>query len=227
MSHTPSPQHRTVVLVSGNGSNLQAIIDAANAGTLPTQVVAVISDRPRIFALERARRAGIRAIALDYAAWGDRAAFCAALAGRLRQFAPDLVALAGFMRILTPETIAPYSGRMLNVHPSLLPKYPGLHTYRRALEAGDLWHGATVHFVTPELDAGPRLIQYRIAIRPGETEEDLKARVQRGEHLIYPRAIAWVASGRAQLRDRSVWLDGEVLTSPVVVEESLQGAGVG
>ena len=219
MSAARPARHRTAVLVSGSGSNLQAIIDQVAARQIATQLVAVISDRPGVLALERASRAGIPDLTVDYARCGDREAFCAALGTRLAEIGPDLVVLAGFMRILTPALVTAYFGRMLNVHPALLPKYPGLHTYRRVLEAGEAWHGSTVHFVTPELDAGPALIQYRVAVRPDDTENTLRARVQRGEHIIYPQAVGWVANGRAELRKGHVWLDGTLLTAPVLVDE--------
>ena len=210
---------RTVVLVSGSGSNLQAILDQVATGGIGTQIAAVISDRPGILALERARRAGVQPITVDYSQFPDRATFDAALAAELGALQPQLVVLAGFMRVLTPGLVNQYRGRMLNVHPSLLPSYPGLHTYRRVLKAGDAWHGSTVHFVIPELDAGPGIIQYRIPIRPGDTEESLRQRVLRGEHLIYPRAIGWVVSGRAELHEDGVWLEGRLIAAPVVVYE--------
>jgi len=210
---------RAVVLVSGDGSNLQAILDHSREGSLDISIVGVISDRPGVRALSRAERAGVPALALDYAAAGSRPEFAKRLSASLSGFKPDLLVLAGFMRILDADLVGQYLGRMLNVHPSLLPKFPGLHTYRRALEAGEREHGATVHFVIPELDSGPGLIQYRLAIRPGDTESSLRERVRAGEHLIYPRAIAWLASGRAALKDGAVWLDGVRLTAPVVVNE--------
>jgi phosphoribosylglycinamide formyltransferase-1 len=214
-----SREPRGVVLVSGEGSNLQAIIDQVKRGALGVSLVGVVSDRPGVRALERARQAGIPAIVVDYAAAADRAAFGAELATVLASLRPDIVVLAGFMRILPAPLVASFEGRMLNVHPSLLPRYPGLHTYRRALEAGDAEHGATVHFVTPELDAGPAIIQYRIPVHPADTEDSLRARVRAGEYLIYPRAIAWLAAGRAELREGATWLDGRRLSAPVVVDE--------
>lgn len=214
---------RTAVLVSGSGTNLQAIIDHAAAGTLGITLTSVISDRPGVLALERATRAGIPAQTIDHARAGSSAAFQSQLGAALTALDPELIVLAGFMRILSPELVSAWAGRMLNVHPSLLPKYPGLHTYRRALEAGDSVHGSTVHFVIPELDAGPGILQYRVRIRPGESEDSLRARVQRGEYLIYPRAIAWFAAGRLALKDGSTWLDGERLSAPVVVEEDAAG----
>lgn len=213
---------RTVVLVSGSGTNLQAIIDCAESGNLGIALTGVISDRPGVLALERAQRAGIPAQTVDHAQADSSAAFQERLGAVLAALDPELIVLAGFMRILSPELVSNWSGRMLNVHPSLLPKYPGLHTYRRALEAGDAVHGTTVHFVIPELDAGPGILQYRVNIRPGESEDSLRRRVQHGEYLIYPRAIAWFAAGRLALRDGSAWLDGERLSGPVVVEEEIE-----
>ena len=210
---------RTVVLVSGDGSNLQAILDHSRTGALPVSVVGVISDRPGARALERASRAGVPALTVDYAAAGSRSAFAESLSRTLADLKPDLLVLAGFMRILDTALVEQYRGRLLNVHPSLLPKFPGLHTYRRALEAGEREHGATVHFVIPELDAGPGILQYRVPIRDGDTESSLQDRVRAGEHVIYPRAIAWVAAGRALLKDGAVWLDGVRLALPVVVNE--------
>jgi phosphoribosylglycinamide formyltransferase-1 len=210
---------RIVVLVSGSGSNLQALIDRSRDGALNADVAAVISDRPGVFALERARRAGIPAITIDFAAAGGRDAFARDLDSRLAALEPDLVVLAGFMRVLPDGLVNRHRGRMLNVHPSLLPKYPGLHTYRRALAAGDPWHGSTVHFVTPELDAGPAIVQYRVRVGSGDTEQTLRERVQRGEHRIYPQAIQWLAEGRVAFRDGRVWRDGVADAPPAVVDE--------
>ncbi len=210
---------RTVVLVSGDGSNLQAILAHSRTGALGISIIGVISDRPGARALERASRAGVPALTVDYAAAGSRLAFARGLAGTLASLKPDLLVLAGFMRILDTELVEQYRGRMLNVHPSLLPKFPGLHTYRRALEAGEREHGATVHFVIPELDSGPGILQYKVPIRAGDTESSLRDRVRAGEHVIYPRAIAWLAAGRVLLNDRAVWLDGVRLAQPVVVHE--------
>jgi phosphoribosylglycinamide formyltransferase-1 len=210
---------RTVVLVSGDGSNLQVILDHARRDTLGINVVGVISDRPGVRALTRAADAGVPALTVDYLAAGNRAAFAAKLAGTLAELRPDLLILAGFMRILDTALVERYHGRMQNVHPSLLPKYPGLHTYQRALAAGDREHGATVHFVIPELDAGPGILQYRLPIRSGDTESSLRERVRAGEHLIYPRAIAWLAAGRALLKDGAVVLDGTRLERPVGIDE--------
>ena len=211
---------RLAVLVSGSGSNLQAILDRRRTGDLPVDIAAVISDRPGVFALERAAAAGIEPITVDYRAIGNRDAFAATLGAQLERLAPDLVVLAGFMRILPADLVDRYRGRMLNVHPSLLPKYPGLDTYRRVLAAGDSWHGSTVHFVIPELDAGPALLQYRIAVGPDDKEATLRARVQAGEHRIYPLAIGGIAAGRIAYRNDSIWLDGRRLEAPVVIDET-------
>jgi phosphoribosylglycinamide formyltransferase-1 len=210
---------RTVVLVSGDGSNLQAILDHARRTVLGISVVGVVSDRTGIRALKRAAAADVPALTVDYAAAGSRPAFATQLAGAVAGFRPDIVVLAGFMRILDDRLVDQYRGRMLNVHPSLLPKYPGLHTYQRALEAGDRELGATVHFVIPELDAGPGILQYRVPIRPGDTVASLRDRVRDGEHQIYPRAIAWLAAGRVRLTAAGVWLDDTPLERPVVVDE--------
>lgn len=217
----PAPARpRTVVLVSGSGSNLQAFIDRARQGELDAELVGVLSDRPGVLALERARQAGIPALTVDYRALGNRDAFAARLGTELERLAPALVVLAGFMRILPGWLVDRYQGGMLNVHPSLLPKYPGLDTYKRALAAGDDWHGSTVHFVIPELDAGPGILQYRVRVRPADTEESLRRRVQAGEHRIYPLALQWLAQGRVTLRDGQAWKDGAPLAGPETVDEA-------
>ena len=210
---------RTAALISGSGTNLQAIIDATQAGRLPIDLCAVLSDQPHAPGLARAEQAGIPAVTVDYNTFARRGDAEHVLHERLTALEPELVVLAGFMRILPDELVEDFEGRMLNIHPSLLPKYRGLHTFRRVLEAGDEVHGSTVHFVVPELDAGPSIIQYRLPVRPDDTEDTLKQRVQRGEYLIYPRAIGWFARGRLKLEDGAAWLDGERLESPVVVEE--------
>ena len=210
---------RTVVLVSGGGTNLQAIINEVRSGEMAVNLCAVVSDRPGILGLDRADKAGIPTHVVNYPQFSQRADADRALAAKLAAIAPDLVVLAGFMRILPDELVQRYHGRMLNVHPSLLPKYRGLHTYRRAIEAGDSHHGSTVHFVTPELDAGPSIIQYRVPVHADETEASLSARVQQGEYLIYPRAIRWFADGRLRLKEGEIWLDGLPLTEPVISNE--------
>ena len=191
-----APRSRLVVLISGGGSNLQAFIDAAADPAYPCEVVAVISNRAGVFGLERAARAGIPAEVLDHTAFASRDAFDTALADRIDAYAPDLVILAGFMRILTPGFVARYDGRLLNIHPSLLPKYPGLHTHQRAIDAGDAEAGATVHLVTEELDGGPVILQARVPVLPGDTADTLAARVLVEEHRIYPEAARLVTLGR-------------------------------
>ena len=201
-----------VVLISGNGSNLQALIDAAARGELPVDIRAVISNRPAAYGLERARRAGIPAVVVNHGDYPDRAAFDAALQQAIDAYQPGLVVLAGFMRILTPEFVAHYHGRMLNVHPSLLPAFRGLDTHRRALEAGVKEHGVSIHFVTAELDGGPVVAQEKIPVLPGDDAESLAQRVQAAEHILYPRVIRWFAEGRLTLQDNRAMLDGAPVT---------------
>jgi phosphoribosylglycinamide formyltransferase-1 len=210
---------RTVVLVSGGGTNLQAIINEALSGELAINLCAVLSDRAGILGLDRAEKASIPTRVVDYQGFANRADADAALTAALADIEPELVVLAGFMRILPDTLVRQYRGRMLNIHPSLLPKYRGLHTYRRAIEAGDSHHGSTVHFVTPELDAGPSVIQYRVPIHSDESETSLANRVQQGEYLVYPKAIRWFAEGRLRLKGEEVWLDGLPLTEPAVINE--------
>lgn len=217
MSEAPLPD--VVVLISGEGTNLQALIDAAQSGALPVRIAAVFSDRGDARGLARARRAGIRAVHVGRTDYADRDAYERALADAVAGEAPAAVVLAGFMRVLHAAFLDRFAGRILNLHPSLLPKYRGLDTHRRVLAAGDAWHGATVHFVTEELDAGPAIIQYRIAVGADDTPESLAERVHRGEHAILPQAVGWLATGRLRLEDGKVMLDGDSLDGPVVVEE--------
>jgi phosphoribosylglycinamide formyltransferase-1 len=205
-----------VVLVSGRGSNLRAIAARADAGELPVRIAAVISDRAAAGALEWARARGIATHVLDPATFADRASYGGALGELVERQSPGLVVLAGFMRILSDEFVMRFAGRMLNIHPSLLPKYPGLHTHRRALAAGDREHGASVHFVTPELDGGPVVIQAKVPVLPGDDEDSLAARVLAEEHVIYPQCVGWFAAGRLACRDGMIWLDGRLLQGPVL-----------
>jgi phosphoribosylglycinamide formyltransferase-1 len=213
----PTPLLRVVVLVSGRGSNLKAIAAQADAGALPIRIEAVISDRADAGALDWARDRGIPGAVLSPRDFADREAYGRDLGDLVAGYAPQLVVLAGFMRILSDEFVLRFSGRMLNIHPSLLPRYPGLHTHRRALEAGDAEHGASVHFVTPELDGGPVVIQARVPVLSGDDEDTLAARVLREEHVIYPLCIGWFAAERLALRDGAVWLDGKPLDAPVML----------
>lgn len=202
---------RVVVLISGSGSNLQAILEAGLAKDFPAEIVGVISNISGVFGLERAAKFGIPGQVVSHKAFATREAFDEQLALSIDAFKPNLVVLAGFMRILTPSFVAHYLGRLINIHPSLLPKYPGLHTHRRALEAGDDQHGATVHFVTPELDGGPPIIQASVAIYDGDDESTLAARVLEQEHKIYPLAIKWFCGGNIKLDGNKAILNGEPL----------------
>lgn len=199
-----------VVLISGSGSNLQALIDSQGAGN-PASIRAVISNRADAYGLVRAQNAGIATAVLDHKAFEGREAFDAALIEAIDAYRPDLVVLAGFMRILTPGFVRHYAGRLLNIHPSLLPRYKGLHTHQRALEAGDAEHGCSVHFVTEELDGGPLVVQAVVPVRAGDTAETLASRVQIGEHHIYPLAVRWFAEGRLRLGPQGAELDGAPL----------------
>ena len=183
-----------VVLISDRGSNMQAIVRACAAEGWGARVAAVVSNRPDAPGLVFAHDHGIATAVVDHRAFGSREAFDAALAHTIDGFAPDVLALAGFMRILTPGFVQPYDGRMLNVHPSLLPAFSGLHTHRRAIEAGCKLAGATVHFVTAELDHGPIVIQAAVPVLPHDSETTLAARVLEKEHLIYPRALRWLVN---------------------------------
>lgn len=209
----PDSSLALVVLISGNGSNLQAIIDAIQAGKLQAEVRAVISNNPDAYGLIRARQAGIPARVLDHRNYPSREAYDQALQTVIDEYQPQLVILAGFMRILTAEFVSHYHGRMLNIHPSLLPKYQGLNTHQRVLEAGDTIHGVSVHFVTPELDGGPVILQAEVPVRDGDTAEDLAQRVHQQEHVIYPMVIGWFAEGRLQLHDETVLFDGKPVTT--------------
>lgn len=209
---------RIAVLVSGNGTNLQAFIDAADSGALAADIEVVVSNRADAYALTRARRAGIAERVIPHAGFPDRETFDRAIAGALGAHAPNLVVLAGFMRILSPWFVDRYEGRVLNIHPALLPAYPGLDTHRRVLAAGDAVHGSTVHFVTEELDGGPRVLAGRIAVRPDDSPDSLHHRIQAVEHRIYPQAAQWFAEGRLDYADGAAWLDGERLAEPVVID---------
>ena len=191
------PRKRVAVLISGRGSNMVALIDAAKAADFPAEIVLVISSRPDAPGLARANDAGIPAIVVDHAGFAqDRVQFERALDAELRAYHIDLVCLAGFMRMLTPWFVARWSGRLLNIHPALLPDFKGLNTHRRALAAGVKQHGATVHFVVPEMDSGPIIAQEAVPVLDGDTEETLAARVLAAEHRIYPQALRAVAEGK-------------------------------
>lgn len=203
------------ILISGRGSNMRVIAERAAAGTLPVDVSVVVSDQPAAEGLQTAAALNVATRVLVPREFADRPSYDRALVQLLEQYQPRLIVLAGFMRILTPHFIGAFAHRILNVHPSLLPKYRGLHTHRRALEAGEKLHGVSVHFVTEELDGGPVVLQAEVPVLPGDSEKTLSARVQQAEHRIYPQAIDWFARGRLQLQDGRAWLDGKPLDAPL------------
>jgi phosphoribosylglycinamide formyltransferase-1 len=210
-----------VILISGRGSNMEALIAARDAGQLPVKIAAVISNRPDAKGLQTAEQAGIATRIVDHKAFAGREAFDAALAECIDAFAPDLVVLAGFMRILTEGFVSHYPGRLMNIHPSLLPSFPGLHTHQRAIDEGVRIHGCTVHFVTPALDHGPVIIQAAVPVLDTDDEAALSARVLRQEHQVYPQAVRWFAEDKLRLIDGRVRLTVDLestlsLVSPVL-----------
>jgi len=207
---------RAAVLISGSGSNLQSFIDRIANRELDLDIAIVFSSRADAYGLTRAANAGVKTSCIEKAAYADRESFDRALAHELDQHRPDLLVLAGFMRILSPWFVEHYEGRILNIHPALLPDYPGLDTHQRVLDAGEKWHGSTVHFVTDVLDGGPRIMQGRLPVNSDETAAELALRVQAAEHRIYPETANWFAEGRLELRDSTAWLDGAVLAEPVI-----------
>jgi len=204
-------KQRIVVLISGRGSNMEALVRAGIPGAT---VAAVISNRPQAPGLSFARQQGIATAVVDHTAYPDRSAFDVALREQIDRFEPNLVVLAGFMRILGEAFVRHYEGRLMNIHPSLLPLFPGLHTHERAIAAGFRIHGATVHFVTPALDHGPIIIQAAVPVLPDDTPERLAARVLREEHRIYPQAVRWFVEGRLQLQP-----DGRVVVADAAFPE--------
>lgn len=200
---------KLIVLISGNGSNLQAIINSIHQDKLGATISAVISDRPGAYGLMRASNAHIPTHIIDYKQFSDRTAFDTALMRQIDAYQPNLIVLAGFMRILTPQFVQHYLGKMINIHPSLLPKYQGLNTHRRALEAGEVEHGASVHYVTPELDSGPVILQARVPVLASDTAETLQQRVHQAEHQIYPAAIQRIATGQVTFRNNQVYYQDE------------------
>lgn len=216
---------RVAVLVSGEGRNLQALLDARASGRVPAEFVGVLSNRPGVTALARAERHGVPTTVIDHRAYPDRAAFDAELDQRLRQWRPDWVLLAGFMRILTPGFVDAWRGRLLNIHPSLLPRHPGLKTHERVLAAGEREHGASVHFVTPALDGGPVLIQGQFTVRPEDDAARLAERVMTEiETRIYPQALRWCLDGRASLAESgAICFDGAPLPTPKTLADLEEG----
>lgn len=200
-----------VVLISGNGSNLQAILDRVDEGKIAGKVTAVISNKEDAYGLQRAENAGVPGIVLDHRKFESREAYDEALKAEIDMHSPDLVVLAGFMRILTDDFVTYYSGRMLNIHPSLLPKYKGLNTHQRAIDAGDKEHGLSVHFVTPELDDGPVIIQSKVPVFDEDTAHELASRVQQQERNIYPLVVNWFCQQRLVMKNNKAYLDGNIL----------------
>jgi phosphoribosylglycinamide formyltransferase-1 len=214
LSRTP-PRQPIVILISGRGSNMRALIEHSQAPDAAYAVASVISDRPDAEGLEVARHFGVAARTLPPAKAAQRVEYDNVLAAAIDECSPSLIALAGFMRILSAPFVEAYAGKILNIHPSLLPKYPGLHTHRRAIEAREAEHGVTVHFVTEQLDGGPRVIQARVPVETGDTEATLRLRVLALEHVIYPLAVNWFCAGRLRCEAGKALLDGRILSEPV------------
>lgn len=215
MMADPAPKPKIVVLASGSGTNLQALIDASRERDFPGEIIAVGCNRPGAFALERAAQADIKTFVIDHQQFGSREEFDGALIAELHRHNPDVIVLAGFMRILTADFVRAFRGRMLNVHPSLLPAYTGLNTHQRVLDAGDKVHGVSIHFVTEELDGGPVIAQADVVVNADDTPESLAERVQQQEHLLYPIVLRWFCEGRIQLAAEGVLFDGEPLPKPM------------
>ncbi|MGI9199953.1 MAG: phosphoribosylglycinamide formyltransferase [Woeseiaceae bacterium] len=209
---------RAAVLISGSGSNLQAFIDRVESGELNLEIVVVISNRADAFGLERAAKAQIPTACIAHGDFDDRESFDRAVAEKCDEVGVDLLILAGFMRILSPWFVNHFADRILNIHPALLPAYPGLDTHQRVIDAGEKWHGSTVHLVTAELDAGPPILQGRLAVRSNESAAELAARVQTVEHQIYPRVAGMFAGGDLSFREACVYLGGEKLQQPITEE---------
>jgi len=210
------PPLRLAILISGRGSNMATIVRECLQRRIAATVEVVISDRPGVAGVTTAQELGVQTHVVPWKATADRSVFELALGRHIDSHRAELVVLAGFMRVLSGPFVERYAGRMLNIHPSLLPRYTGLHTHRRVLEAGDEAHGASVHFVTAELDGGPLILQSRVPVLPGDTESTLTARVQATEHVIYPRVVQWIAGGRLQWNSGHPLLDGKPLKEPVV-----------
>jgi phosphoribosylglycinamide formyltransferase-1 len=218
--NTASTRPPIVILISGRGSNMRVLIERSRAADATFDVARVFSDQQDAAGLGVAHDFGVPTQVLRPAKSAERAAYDRELAAAIGECSPSLIVLAGFMRILSAPFVANFSGKILNIHPSLLPKYPGLHTHRRALEAHETQHGATVHFVTEELDGGPRVIQARVDVAPDDNEASLRLRVQAVEHRIYPLAVDWFCGARLRYSDGQAWLDGRPLLEPVQFEDA-------
>ena len=213
---------RVVVLISGRGSNLRSILSATESGQLPIDIAAVISNKEQAQGLDYAQAHDIPTHTLDHKEFPDRLSFDQALIQLIDQHKPQLIVLAGFMRILTDDFVHHYLGKLINIHPSLLPAYPGLNTHQQAIEDQAQEHGASVHFVTPELDGGPVIAQIKVPVLEQDSAEQLAQRVLEGEHLLYPQVIAWFADNRLRMHDSAtITLDGKVITQPIVVTEDI------
>ncbi|MCW2254450.1 phosphoribosylglycinamide formyltransferase-1 [Providencia alcalifaciens] len=209
---------KIVVLISGSGSNLHSLIEATKQD-LQAQIVAVISNQPDAYGLVRAQQAEIPALSLSAKPFASREEYDGALMTLIDEYQPDLVVLAGFMRILTADLVKHYAGKMLNIHPSLLPKYPGLHTHRKAIENGDIEHGTSVHFVTEELDGGPVILQAKVPINTNDTEDEVIERVKAQEHIVYPIVVQWFISERLVMNNNHAYLDGVCLSPQGYINE--------
>jgi len=208
MNHNPL---NVVVLISGGGSNLQALIQSSQTADMPYQIVGVISNKANAGGLLHAQRAGIPSQVIDHQDFDGRQAFDQAMVEHIDSWQPDLIVLAGFMRILTEDFVNHYLGRLINIHPALLPQYAGLNTHQRVIDAGETHHGASVHYVIPELDAGPVILQALLDLQPGESADELAARVLKMEHQIYPQSIRLIAEGHVTFKENNVYLNGELL----------------
>ncbi|WP_426357837.1 phosphoribosylglycinamide formyltransferase [Pseudocolwellia sp. HL-MZ19] len=204
---------RIVVLISGSGTNLQAIIDACKADGYPGEVVGVVSNIPTAYGLTRAQDANIETSTLSHKDFDSREAYDQSLITVIDQYKPDVIVLAGFMRILTPAFVQHFQGKLLNIHPSLLPKYQGLNTHQRAIDAGDTEHGVSVHYVTEELDGGPVILQAKVPIFDGDTAEDLASRIHEQEHRIYPLVVKWCCLKRVVMQGEKALFDGDIIAA--------------
>ena len=210
------PTLSLVVLISGSGSNLQAIIDAIENGQLDAKIQAVISNRPDAYGLTRARQHGVSAISLDHKAFDTREQFDQQLQQQIKRLQPDIIVLAGYMRILTSDFIDHFFPRKLNIHPSLLPKYQGLHTHQRALDNKDREHGVSIHVVTPELDAGPVIIQGKFPVEEADDSDSLQQKAHQLEHQMYPLVLQWISQQRLRITQESTVFDNEIITQPLL-----------
>lgn len=206
--------YRIVVLLSGSGTTLQSIIDAQ----LPATIAAVISNKPGVMGLKRAEEAGIPSQVIDHTSYSSRESFDLALQESIDNIQPDLIVLAGFMRILSDNFVNQYGGKLVNIHPSLLPKYKGVNTHQRVIDANEPLHGSSIHFVNAELDGGPVLLQARLPVLPNDSVESLELRIKTKEHLIYPTAINWLAEGRIKLIGDEIYMDEKKMAGPVVID---------